>query len=166
MVRGTLYRCCIIGFETHDTSVNATLSRCTRLKILALRIPYHTPSFSQVINLIARVQPSSLENIGLYLNQYPDCLEPRTVDWERLNSMVEQHQNSELVAKCYFERPYLGAKNEVLWGDWHPPRSHDDAYFQADPQSLFPEACSRRWRRLTYHLIRKTHGRVELYDLK
>lgn len=117
---------------------------CQRLDSLSIRIPYHAPAFSQLLDLLGCLTSYPAQQLYLDFNPYLSLADPSPEDWVKLDVSMQQPQFKDLKALYISRRPReVGHGKAVAWGDWYPHRQIDGAQLARDIQQFLPLTCKR-----------------------
>ena len=140
--------------DSHYHTVSGTLSSCTELRILELRLPFDTSSTSRLAHFLATeaLDTRSRRGFTLYLTfeAYPGCKAPTLDDWRSLDDVL-QSPTYEFLGRVAVKKVSLTVpdQSEIVWGDYYPLSNTSDETFKDELKTLLPRTCERRilwWR--------------------
>ena len=135
--------------DSRSHTVSGTLSSCTKLRILDLRLPFDSSSTSRLARFLATeaLDTRLRQGFELYLTfeTYPGCIAPSTDDWRSLDDVLQSPAYEFLrgvaVWKVSLDVP---RQSQIVWGDNYPGSVASDEIFKDELKTLLPRTCERR----------------------
>lgn len=128
-------------------TVSDALTSCAKLTDISIALPHHTATFSHFITLLESASCNSLENMTLYLYQYPNsiCSEPDATAWARLDKALQDSRWDSLkLFNVVKVRKSVDDQKPIIWGNYIDEEPYNGESWREELQVLLPQAVSRR----------------------
>lgn len=115
-----------------------SISRCTSLHSIFIRIPYHATAFSHFLTFLAALYRMPLYHLDLQFLSHSSCVEPPRALWERLDSSLQTVWRQRLQRFTVSEIPVNTGSSAVVWGDTYPYGRYDPVACRLKMAELLP----------------------------